>query len=306
MPDKAESSQLYTGLSGEIAFFDRRWSHQLLLASTDTESRSVFQFRDFFDPDALVTDEFRTDGSLREVRYQTNWDFARAGEASGADVVTFAVDYQERAYANSAGVDDATRQTGYVVEGRTLLTDALSLTGSLRYDDNSDYDDVATWRVTAGYDIPATGTRLRGAAGTGQKAPTTTELFGFFPGFVGNPDLDPERSEGWELGFDQQLPVADWQLAFTYFAEDLKNQIVNISLPDFSSSVANAPDETRRAGVEIGLTGQLAEQVTGRLAYTYLDSDAVLLAGTEVIGRVPRDTQAAQQPGVEPELPFSG
>lgn len=284
-PDSSTFKQLYSGLSGTAGFLENRWTHQLFFATTDTRNKSVFQFRDFFAPDTLLVDTFRANGRLNELRYQTNWDFARAGVAAGKDLVTFAIDHQKREYDNSFDVDDNTYQTGYVLEGRTLLADVWSITGAVRYDDSSDYDDITTWRITSGYDFPATGTRLRAAAGTGQKAPTSTELFGFTPDFVGNPDLEPEQSEGWELGIDQTLGSDKYTSALTYFNERLEDQIVSVFLPDFSSTVTNAPGDARRKGVEAALDARLNEQFTGRLSYTYLDSDAVVLAGDIVTGR---------------------
>jgi len=286
-PDSTKSEQLYAGVSGEIGFIDNRWTHQLQLNETNTKTDFVFQYRDFFDPSLILVDSSRSEGSILELRYQTNWDFARGGVAAGSDLVTFAVDHQKRTYENSYGVDDDSRQTGFIIEGRTLLVDALVLTGSVRYDDNSDYENITTWRVSGGYDFYSTGTRLRAAAGTGQKAPTMTELYGFFPGFQGNPDLDPEQSEGWEVGMDQMLFAEAYQITATYFNEQLQDQIVGISLPGFIPSVTNAPGETNRKGVEIGVSGDVTDNLTALLSYTYLDTDAVVLAGPVIVGRAP-------------------
>jgi vitamin B12 transporter len=286
-PDSTQSEQLYAGLSGEIGFIDNRWTHQLQLNSTATKTDFIFQYRDFFDPTQILVDSSSSEGSILELRYQTNWDFARGGSAEGADLVTFAIDHQTRGYENSYGVDDDSQQTGFVLEGRTLLVDALTLTASLRYDDNSDYENVTSWRISGGYDFYSTGTRLRAAAGTGQKAPTMTELYGFFPGFQGNPDLDPEKSEGWEVGIDQSFFDETYRIAATYFDERLQDQIVGISLPGFIPSVTNAPGETKRKGVEVGVSGDLTSNLNALLSYTYLDTDAVVLSGPTIVGRAP-------------------
>ena len=296
-PDSTKSEQFYAGLSGEIAFIENRWTHQLQLNGTKTETDFVFQFRDFVDPNLVLVDSSSSKGSILELRYQTNWDFARGGVVAGTDLVTFAIDHQERGYENSYGIDDDSEQTGFIIEGRTLLVDALTLTASARYNDNSDYQNVTTWRVSGGYDFYASGTRLRAAAGTGQKAPTMTELYGFFPGFQGNPDLDPEKSEGWEVGIDQSVFDDAYQFSATYFDERLKDQIVGISLPGFIPSVTNAPGETKRKGVEVGVSGDLTENLAALLSYTYLDTDAVVLSGTTIVGRAaeirkPRNTLA--------------
>ena len=64
-------------------------------------------------------------------------------------------------------------------QGRSL--DRLTWIISARVDDNSDFDDAFNGRLSLAYDLSAS-TTLRGSVGTGQKNPTFTERFGFFPG----------------------------------------------------------------------------------------------------------------------------
>jgi len=75
---------------------------------------------------------------------------------------------------------------------------------AVRYDDNDFFKNATTYRVQGFYRVTYM-LRLRAAAGSGVKNPSQTELFGFnasaFP-FVGNPNLKPEKSEGWEAGGD--------------------------------------------------------------------------------------------------------
>jgi vitamin B12 transporter len=281
IPDRTLIDQLVTGLTGRTGFIDNRWTHELSLLGTQTESSFLSAFP-----------EFATEGALTELRYQTNWDFARGGVARGTDLVTFAIDHQKRDYKDSGDIDVDYKQTGYIVEGRSMVTDALALTGSVRYDNNSDYKNVATWRVTSGYDFFTTGTRVRGAAGTGQKAPTMTELYGYFPGFTGNSDLQPEKSEGWEIGADQSFAGDAYRISLTYFNERLKDQITGAG-----ATAVNSSETTKRKGVEIGMRGQFTENFAGKLSYTYLDTDAIDVAGASPDARAsevrrPRNTAA--------------
>ena len=84
-----------------------------------------------------------------------------------------------------------------VLQDQLTLFDSLYLTGGIRYDGNSTFEDKATARVALSYLIKATDTRLKGSWGQGFRAPTFNELF--FPAFppcppFGNPDLKPEES----------------------------------------------------------------------------------------------------------------
>ena len=68
--------------------------------------------------------------------------------------------------------------------------------------------------------------RLRATAGTGIKNPTYTELYGFDPSsFVGNPNLKPEKSKGWDAGIDQTFAGGDVLVTATYFSARLKDEI---------------------------------------------------------------------------------
>src|SRR3546814_5396979 len=76
----------------------------------------------------------------------------------------------------------------------------VSVGASLRRDENDSFSDTTTWRVSGRYTLTPAWS-LHASAGTGVADPTFTEQFGFFPGsFVGNPDLRPERSTGWDAG----------------------------------------------------------------------------------------------------------
>jgi len=100
----------------------------------------------------------------------------------------------------------------------------FALNGSIRFDDNNDqFDNATTWRIGGAYNF-GFGGKLRASAGAGIKNPTFTELFGFFPNsFVGNPDLIPEKSESWEIGYDQNL--GHIQASITYFDAQLEDEI---------------------------------------------------------------------------------
>ena len=90
-----------------------------------------------------------------------------------------------------------------------------------RLDDYSDFDNATpgSWQAPTSYHLHCV---LRGSAGTGSKAPTFTERYGFFEDlFIGNPDLKPESSEGWEIGLDTSWADGRYQFQLAYFDQDL-------------------------------------------------------------------------------------
>lgn len=131
--------------------------------------------------------------------------------------------------------------------------DNLNIRASARHDNNDgQFDDATVWRVGAVYEFDS-GLRVRGGLGTGVKNPTFTELFGFFPGsFIGNANLEPERSSSWEAGMSYD--VYDFydglDVGITYFEADLENEIFTRFNPNFTSTPDNRAGESERSGIE--------------------------------------------------------
>ena len=164
-------------------------------------------------------------------------------------------------------------------------TGALSLTGSVRYDDPSNFAGVVTgrlagvWRVGGGFSLTS-------AWGQGFKTPTISQLACdyCFPGGRST-GLRPEHAKGYELGLRWSGMGGRTSAQLTAFHLDVTDQI------DFASSFpfryANLK-QTRSDGIEASLEQQLSETWQLRAAYTHtvarnLDTGAALL-------RVPRDS----------------
>lgn len=136
----------------------------------------------------------------------------------------------------------------------------LALNGSVRHDDNDgQFENATTWRAGAAYSH-AYGGKLRASIGTGVKNPTFTELFGFAPeNFVGNPDLVPERSRSWEVGYDQSL--GNINASITYFNADLEDEIfTNFNVFPFTAD--NQIGESERSGVEFATDWQVNDAIS--------------------------------------------
>ena len=273
--DESNGKATYLKVSGDLTSFDERWTNSLWLGLTSTENEF---FTEAFGPSATAAD--RT-----EIDFQSSWDFADGGEQTR--LLTLAIDHEDVDYEQrgfGADQDQNRRTTGYVAEARGGFFSVLNLTGAIRHDTYSDFKDANTWRVTVAYDFESSGTRLRGAAGTGYKAPTFTEQFGFFPGsFVGNSNLKPESSDSWEIGIDQSFAEGRWLAQVTYFDDKLKDEIITTTTPvtcpdptDFLNcflTAINISGKSSREGVEFALNGALTSSLDGRLAYTYLDAE---------------------------------
>lgn len=143
---------------------------------------------------------------------------------------------------------------------------------SLRYDENSDFDSIVTGRASVAWQA-SDATRLRANIGTGQKAPTFIERFGFFPGqFVGNPDLKPETSTSYDIGIDRQFAGDKLAVGLTFFRQDLEDEINGFVFDPvtFLSTAENRSGDSERSGIEVDakLTVSDSLELSGTYAYT--------------------------------------
>jgi vitamin B12 transporter len=139
---------------------------------------------------------------------------------------------------------------------------------SVRYDQYDTFGGKTTFRIAPAVLIPETDTKLKGSVGTGFKAPTLAELYQNFPSFnfFGNPNLKPETSIGFDLGFEQALLEKHLQFGATYFHNNIDN-LININ--STGTSYVNIGRATTY-GVENFVTYTPWEPLTLRGDYTFL------------------------------------
>ena len=262
---ETDNSQTFMRFGGDLRSFDGHWKNVAWLAASNTDHGR------FADGVKTGSDE----GERYGVYYQSTWDFAPQERIDSAQTVTFAIDHERLEYTR----DDLNKKmdtTGFVFEGRTRFWEDLYLSAAVRHDSNSDFDDVNTWRVTSLYTFEQAGTQLHADFGTGQKAPTFTERFSFFPAFfIGNPELKPEKSRGWEFGLSQPFADGRWAIQATYFKERLENEIAGFVFDPvtFLFTAENADGTSHRTGVETALQASITDAFDAAATYTYLDAD---------------------------------
>lgn len=187
------------------------------------------------------------------------------------------VDFSQRGVASPWGnpnQDQSFNVTGYAAEYVGKPSEGFNWTLNGRLDDFSDFDNAFTWQLAASQRLRSTW-KIRGSVGTGSKAPNFTERFGFFPEFfIGNPDLKPETSRGWELGLEKTFDENTYQLSATYFRQKLKDEIDGFVFdPDtLLFTAANKEEDSHRKGVELLFSGRPMNALSFDASYTYLDA----------------------------------
>jgi vitamin B12 transporter len=157
--------------------------------------------------------------------------------------------------------------------------------------------------------------RLHAAAGSGVKDPSFSELFDFFAGkFLGNPNLQPEKSQGWEAGVDYTFLKGQANIGATYFDSRATDSITT----SFATGVAmpvNLPGTNPSRGVELFADAEIGPAWRIDLAYTYLDAPQhleVIDDGVDDPGfdgqavRRAQDIASANLTWAPPGQPFTG
>jgi vitamin B12 transporter len=292
--DSAPDFNRFEGLTGRVAatlsLFDGAFVQRLAAARFDErrdDDDTIFGFfrsrghRDRFDYKATMKGETQVLGGER---HTLTVAADRQTEFLTIDSASFAFDPGAAAFwAN--GVERA--RTGIAGEYSLDLPSGTTLTGAIRHDWNTGFDDALTWRGTLSQRLPMAA-RLHASVGTGITDPTFIEQFGFFPGsFIGNPSLRPERSLGWDVGIERTFFGGRFVADVTYFASDFEDKIVLVGFP---TTPMNVPGISPRRGVEVTAKLVPVEWLAIAAAYTY--TDARLADGTPEIRR-PRHSGSA-------------
>lgn len=167
-----------------------------------------------------------------------------------------------------------TIDSGYA-ELQSNFGNSLFNTLSVRYDDNDRFGGKVTYRVAPAYVIEETGTKFKASVGTGFKAPTLSQMFQNFPEFYfsANPNLKPESSLGYDVGFEQGVGKQAVRFGATYFRNNIKNLIADNT--DFSTYINVGRAVTQ--GVESFLAYQPLKDLEFRLDYTYTEATDEIL-----------------------------
>jgi len=184
-----------------------------------------------------------------------------------ANIVTIAVEIEDE-QAETESLDKVSASTlGFFVQDQVDITDSLMVGVAGRLDDHEKFGSEMTYRVAPVYTFGGTCTRLKATYGTGFKAPSLYQLYAPASewGNIGNENLDPEHSEGWDVGIEQVLLDDKLRLGATYFSNEIKDMI------DFENGYVNK-SEAEIDGVELLSSLWIADGLSLSASYTYTDA----------------------------------
>ncbi len=227
--------------------------HELAFSKT-------FVSRDFFNQNALT---FFTEGTLERLEYVAK---SKLDERSN---LIYGFDWKQESITTT---DTSRNNRGYHFEYQAEPVDNAFLTAGARLDDNDDFGTHVSYRVSGAYIVPVEQGefKVRGAFGTGFRAPSLSELdfnrgpFAFPPAV--NVELTEENSQGYEVGVHYTDNTGS-SLEVVYFDQQIEDAIF-FDLANFSGYLQ---DEgiTDSQGVELIGNWLVTESVSLYGNFTY-------------------------------------
>jgi len=256
-----------------LSLFDQVWSQKLGLALND-HNRDIKNKKDSQHP--FDYEKGGYDGQLLKFDWQHHLQLHKT------NALTFGLEYEReegksKYYWESLwgpGQSIFPKKTanikGYYIQDEIKLWDRLFATLGIRIDDHSRFGSETAYRVAPAYLIKETDTKIKGTFGTGFKAPTLYQLFASATlwGPIGNKDLKPEKSKGWDFGVEQNFFKNRVTLGATYFRNDFKDLIQF----DWAKGYINI-SKAKTEGVELFASAKPIDDLTLRINYTYTDTE---------------------------------
>jgi vitamin B12 transporter len=277
------TNQLFTRGQGGLSLFDGRWQQALGVSYSLTGRKGLNPW----DPLNPFVGASYFDGQ----KVKVNWlnDVVPLDDHKltfGAEDEEDSIDsqssfFQDPVLTEQPPINKSMNTAGVFLQHRWNVQEGWFSTAGVRYDRNDISGSKVTWRTSQSFAVESIGLRLKGNYGTGFKVPTLYQLYApetvltvqgqdpiIFPP-LGNPDLRPESSRDWDIGFEQDLWDKRAQFGASYFHNDFFNLI---EVRSFSSGYENI-GRAQADGAEVFFQVQPHSMVSLRGQYTYMDTE---------------------------------
>lgn len=277
VPDAAQSDQyerqLFTRAETRLSLLDGRFQNVLGVGYTFYHTAIQTPDDGFGLPPATIDD-----GDRIKVDYQGTLTLSpKATLVVGADADL------DRLIDSPVTASDG-YQAGFL-ELQAHPVQGLSVAASVRDDHDDRFGNAVTWSLAPTYVIAKTGTQLKASYGTGFRAPTLTQLYVSYPGFdfFANPNLKPETSRGYDVGFEQPVDHDRARFGATWFHNSIRDLIDTNADGTSYANIGRATTYGVESFVSFRVTPAL--QVSSDYTYTFARDD---IADVELLRR-PKD-----------------
>jgi vitamin B12 transporter len=282
----AQATSLLGRIGGTTHLFDGRLESGLFLGQLQDD-------RHYLEPLAPADpNQASSDSRYHSYRTDLQWnntlhlDDIVTTPGLSASALTFGYEFtgdtaKVRVNENFSGFPFAQNSSAYMSTNaayaglQTVVLQRLALTAQLRQDWVNN-NAPTTWRLGSVYDLKEIATHLKVAYGTAFRSPSLFDRYGVDSfGFVGNPNLKPEQSQGWEAGFTTDIPATGRPnfatVGATYFDERIRDLLVDVPTSATTNTVVNLAS-AHIHGVETEATLRPVSWFDLHATYTFLDT----------------------------------
>jgi len=162
----------------------------------------------------------------------------------------------------------SSRTTSLYLQDNIKIKDIFFASFGIRVDKHDHFRPAYTFRVAPAI-VLRSGTKIKASLGSGFKTPSLYQLYAPATdwGPIGNDNLTPEKSQGWDAGIEQFLCNDRLTLGITYFCNDFEKLIDY----DWSQGYINVA-KAESKGVEIYFTARPLNDLTCQANYTYTNA----------------------------------
>ena len=267
----SNSKQLFFRTHATLRLFNGRWEQKMgfSLSNHDRDYQNDIDSQHPYDSLKSFYD-----GQMLKIDWQHNLYLHKT------NTLTIGVEYEqekgeseyswESAWGPGKSVfpEKTSHITGFYLQDGIKLWESFFVTLGMRVDDHSRFGSATTYRIAPAY-IFETGTKVKATYGTGFKAPSLYQLYAPATawGPIGNENLKPERSKGWDAGIEQYLLADRLIMGATYFRNDFED-LIEFDWMRGYINIARA--ETK--GMEIFVSTLPLGDLTIRGSYTYTET----------------------------------
>jgi len=158
---------------------------------------------------------------------------------------------------------------GFYLQDQVRISGRFFATVGARLDVHSQFGSAFTYRLAPAYFIEKTGTKLKATLGTAFKSPSLYQLYapGTLWGPIGNQQLKPEESTGWDVGLEQEILGKRISIGATYFYNNFKN-LINF---DYAHGYINI-GRAQSKGIEFSLQAHFDDQSLFKVNYSHTEA----------------------------------
>ncbi|RQD74868.1 MAG: TonB-dependent receptor [Halanaerobium sp. MSAO_Bac5] len=241
---------------------DDRFRNLNLKWNTQRENRdtSISLFRNYQEREAFdsIHEKYQTGLNINNTNYFTS------------HILNYGFEIKEDDVESTDILDDQQKTTNKAlyIQDDWEVSDQLNLKIGARYDDHEEYGSELSPQIGANYKL-SDNYSLVASAAQAFKAPTFDDLYGDYGWYVGDPDLEAETSDNYEISLRFDHEKTSGQI--TLFRRDVENNIIYFD-KIYPATMINIEGTSEFKGAELVLDRRITNSFNTKLNYTYLDA----------------------------------